>query len=387
MGRALRGGGVYVLVAVGLLAIAGCRPGAKKPGPGAEGGKERPTPVEVVVIQRGAIESAIKATSELETELSVQVFANTSNYVEELMVEEGDLVEAGDILLRLENDIQQTQYDRAQVRLDTLERDFERQKALYAENLISEQAFADFETQLKEQRLAVADAQRELRFTEVRAKIRGTISERLVNLGDNVNSGQQLFTIVDFESMIARVYLPETDLRRLSVGLGARVEAPALGSETFDAYVKRIAPTVDPNTGLIKVTIGFREVGTLLPGMFANVEIVTATQEDAILVPKATLVYDGEQTYVFRLDPDSEPPERLVSRVLVSPLLEDKENMQPEGGIEVGDQLVVAGKIGLSDGAKVRLPGDPEPEDDSDSEASSKGDSEKPSAEPSETEE
>lgn len=345
------------------LSLAGCRPPGAAKGKESEDEPEEPvTPVEIQVVERGAIESVIKANSELEAESKIQIFAKTANYVAELLVEEGDRVEEGDILLRLENDVQTTAFNRAKVRLETLERDYKRQTALFEEELISDQAYADFETQLKEQRLAFDDAQRELAYTDVRAKISGTISERMVNLGDNVSVGQHLFTIVDFKSLVARVFLPETDLSRIELDQSARVSAPALDDQVFPAYVKRIAPIVDPQTGLVKVTLGLREIGALRPGNFVNAEIITNTNSEAILVPKAALVYDGEQTYVFRLKSDTEPPERRIERVRIEARLEDKDNLEPVSGIEVGDRLVVAGKIGLTDDSRVRLPGDPKPE-------------------------
>jgi len=358
--EALLSGGLALSCVLGL---AGCRPPGGAKGPESSEKPEEPvTPVEVQVVERGAIESVIKANSELEAESKVQIFSRTANYVAELLVEEGDLVAEGDILLRLENDAQTTAYNRAKVRLETLERDYKRQKALFEEELISDQAFADFETQLKEQRLAFDDAERELAFTEVVAMISGTVSERMVNLGDNVTVGQHLFTIVDFDSMVARVFLPETDLSRIELAQSARLSAPALGNRMFSAFVKRIAPIVDPQTGLVKVTLGLREIGGLRPGNFVNAEIITDTNPGAILVPKAALVYDGEQTYVFRLKSDSKPSERRIERVRVEARLEDKENLEPVEGIDVGDQLVVAGKIGLTDDSRVRLPGDPKPE-------------------------
>ena len=134
---------------------------------------------------------------------------------------------------------------------------------------------------------------------------------------------------------------------------------PRLATQEFKGYVKRIAPIVESKTGTVKVTIGFSAIGQLRPGMYVDVELVTAKRADALLLTKRALLYDGELSYVFRL-----LPERKVERVLVEPRIADKLNIEPVSGFKEGDQIVVAGQTGLKDGAKVRLPEDPRPEDE-----------------------
>lgn len=320
--------------------------------------KDETLPVEVTNVTRGPIEATIRNSTHLEAEEEVKVFARTANRVTELLVEEGDEVEKGQVLLRLDNDIQKTAYGKAQSSWEKARREFERSQALFDEKLISEQTFRDAQYELKQRELAFEDAKRELEYTEVRAPIAGTISQRLVNYGDLVNLNQQLFDIVDFRSIVARIYVPEKNLPDLRLDQPARVTATAFGDEEFIGYVKRTAPVVEARSGTVKVTIGFKDVGQLRPGMYVDVELITARHPDALLITKRALLYDGELSYVFRLLPD-----RKVERVMLEPRIADKFNVEPMSGFKEGDQIVVAGQTGLKDGAKVRLPEDPRPED------------------------
>jgi membrane fusion protein (multidrug efflux system) len=240
--------------------------------------------------------------------------------------------------------------------LDKARQDFEREKSLFEQKLVSEQVFNAASFELRQLELAFADANRELEYTEVRAPISGRISLRLVKYGDLVNINQHLFDIVDFNSMVARIYVPEKNLPEIKLDQPARVTATPFGAREFKGYVKRIAPVVEARTGTVKVTIGFKEIGELRPGMYVDVELITAQRADALLLTKRALLYDGELTYVFRL-----LPERKVERVQVEPKIADKLNVEPVSGFKEGDQIVVAGQTGLKDGAKVRLPGDPLP--------------------------
>lgn len=356
----------WVILVAGccVLTFSGCSRWSKADG-AKDKDKEKPEegiPVEVTSLSRGEIESVYQVSTDLEAEEEVKVFSRTSNRVIELLVEEGDTIEKGQLLLRLEDDIQKTQLGKAEVKLLKAQQEFNRQKSLFEQKLISEQSFNDAHFELKQLQLAFDDAQRELHYTEVRAPIRGTIARRLINLGDHVTVNQHLFDIIDFDSIVARVYVPEKNLSQLRIGQPARVVATALGSDKIYAgYVKRIAPIVIAKTGMVKVTVGFNDVGQLRPGMYANVEIVLAKHNDALLISNRALVYDksNDQTYVFRLLPN-----RRVERVLVDAELRDKFHVAPTSGFKEGDAIVTAGQTGLKDGALVRLPGDPKPGDD-----------------------
>jgi membrane fusion protein (multidrug efflux system) len=336
--------------------MAGCR--RQPPGDAAKNaGETAAIPVEVAKLARGPIEAGLRTFATLEAEQDVKVFARTANRVVELRVEEGDRVTLNQILLRLDDTNQQVAVDKAAITLEKARQEFERLEALFAQKLISAQVHADARFDLRSRELALAEAQRELEFTIIRAPIDGTLSRRHVKLGDLVSPNQHLFDLVDFQSIVARVYVPEKNLPDLALDQVARVSAPALGDREFAGEVRRIAPVVDARTGTVKVTIGFDDIGPLRPGMYVDVDLVLARKTDALLLPKRALVLDGDQSFAFRLGED-----RRVQRVLVEAKVTDRLNVEPASGFHDGDEVVVAGQTGLKDGARVRLPGDPDPE-------------------------
>jgi len=332
--------------------------------------KTEAIPVEVEALTTGRIESTLRFSATLEAERDVQVFAEATRRVEALLVEEGDSVRKGQVLVRLQDEEQRSNVAKTSSELDQRQREYDRQKSLFEQNLISEQAFIDAEYQLDQTRLAFEDAQRELGYTEVRAPISGIVTERLVNLGDFVTVNQPLFRVIDFDSIVARIFVPEHALPQLDRGQQARLTADALGGAVFSGSVDRIAPVVDPGTGTIKVTVATPRQEGLRPGMYVQVELVTAIHENAVLIPKKALVYDNDQVFVFRLD-----GERTVERIPISISMQDSDSVEPQDGLVAGDEIVVAGQSGLKDGATVRLPGDPEPEEESEN-SKNEGDSE-----------
>ncbi len=324
---------------------------------------EEAVPVEVVALGRGRIESVLKFSTNLEAESEVQIFSEAARRVRQLLVEEGDEVKRGQLLIRLQDDAQRTALARAESQLKKAQREYERQTSLYEQQLISEETFTEATYNLEQLGLALQDAQRELGYTEVRAPITGTITSRLVNVGDQVTLNQHLFDIVDFDSIVARVYVPEKDLHRVEKGLEARIIAQAAGDdEPRTGTVDRMAPRVDPRSGTVKVTVSIPRNQELLPGMYVTVELITAVDLDALLVPKKALVYDADQIFVFRpksvTNEDGEE-ELRVERLLLRAVLEDRDNIEPDGVLEAGDRIVIAGQAGLKDGSLIRLVGQP----------------------------
>jgi len=326
-----------------------------------ENRKEEAVPVEVAALGHGEIEAVLRLSSNLEAEDEVQVFAEAPRRVTELLVEEGTPVRKGRTLIQLQDDEQKSAVAKAEIELKESERDYERAKELYEQKLVTEETYTEAGYKVERNRLALADARRELSYTQVRAPIAGIVTERLVNLGDQVTVNQPLFRIVDFDSIVARIYVPEKDMARLAVGQPARLKADALGGQVFAGSIDRISPIVDPATGTVKVTVATPRQEGLRPGMYVEVELVTAVHDAALLVPKRALVYDNDQVFVFRLK-----DERRVERLRVTALLENTDFIEPAGGLDAGDELIVAGQSGLKDNGLVRLPGDPEPTDDED---------------------
>jgi membrane fusion protein (multidrug efflux system) len=355
-----------LLMLPGTLVLQGCGAGDTEAGENPDTAeeiekKEEAVPVEVATLETGSIESVLRSSTNLEAEETVGVYAQAAERVADLLVEEGDTVQRGQVLVRLQADAQRTELAKAQGQLARAQREFNRQERLWTEKLISEQAYNDAAHELEQVRLAVDEAQLQLSYTVVRAPITGTVTRRAVNLGDQIGTSQLLFELVDFGTIVARIFVPEKELVHLSRGQTARIVAPALGGAEFTGRVERLSPIVDPQSGTVKVTVGIPgRPQNLRPGLYVDVSLVTDTRDQVVLVPKRALVYDQDQVFVYRIADAGEGGEggQTVERLLVEPALEDKENVLPaDGRLSVGDRIVIAGQAGLKDGATVRLLG------------------------------
>ena len=308
-------------------------------------------PVEVAALGRGSIESILRFSTNLEAESQVAVYSQAARRIIELRVEEGDTVAKGTVLVRLEDEEQRNEVARIESQLAKAQREAERQQNLWERELISEQAINEATYEVEQLDIALEDARRQLSYTEVRAPIAGTITNRLVNLGDTITVNQHLFDLVDFDSIVARIYVPEKELGRLRLGQTTRLFADSVGGEPRVGSVTRVAPIVDPRSGTVKVTVGIPRNQGLLPGMYVEAELVTDVHSDALLVPKQALVYEDNRAYLYRYLDDG-----TVERMTVRPLLTDREFIEPaDDELTTGDRIVIAGQAGLKNGARVRL--------------------------------
>jgi membrane fusion protein (multidrug efflux system) len=314
--------------------------------------EDQSVPVEITELSRGRIESILRFSTNLEAENEVQVISEAARKIRSLLVEEGDDVRQNQVLIRLQDEEQRNEIARVESQLANARREYERRTNLYGQQLISEQDYNQATYDLEQFEIALKDAQRQLSYTEVRAPISGTITQRMINIGDQISVNQHLFDIVDFDSIVARIYVPEKELYRIRPGQSARIFADAASGEERFGSIDRIAPRVDPRSGTIKVTVSIPRSQGLLPGMYVTAELITEVHEDALLLPKRAIVYDADQIFVFRLKDDS-----TVERLLIRPALQDRDNVEPAGTLNEGDRIVIAGQASLKDGSEVRIVG------------------------------
>ena len=341
-----------------LLLVAGCQAnaGGTDKGDKKEDTPEQPTPVVVAAVERGAIVSTISAASTIEAERQVTIHAESTGRLVDLTVEEGDKVKKGQVLARIRFDAQANSLVRANTSLAKAQLDFDRAEQLFNDKVIGQEAYLQAKNALEIAQIDLTDRSREMRNTKVTAPFDGTITLRKVTEGAFISNGAELLTIVDFSTLVARVFVPEKQLDRIQVGQAAEVIGKAAKGRKGQGKVLRIAPTIDAGTGTVKLTVSLPPelAGPqgFLPGMYAEVTLTTDSRSDVPLVPKSAVIRDEEQTYLFTLVGD--PATGFTGkRVRVETGLTDPERIEIVKGLAVGEPVIVAGQTGLKDGARV----------------------------------
>ncbi len=357
--------GLLSAFAAGTTLSAGCQAKAGKDGFGRSGDKdkdreeeeEEAVPVVPGTIELGSITAVITAASTIEAEKQVTIHAESTGRIVALTSEEGDKVKKGQNLARIRFDAQSSALLRANTSLSKAEEDARRAEMLYRDGVIGKEEHDQAQNALSLARLDVKDRNREIRNTKIVAPFTGTITERFVAEGAFVNNGAQVLSITDFNSLVARVYVPEKELDQLTLGQSAEIVGKAAKGRQGVGTVDRIAPIVDASTGTVKVTIKLPPElcgpGGFLPGMYAEVVLTTEERENIPLVPKSAVVYDEEQSYLFVIPEGGE--ELRAKRVRVEVGLQDAERIEIVDGPEAGAKIIIAGQSGLKDDALIVL--------------------------------
>lgn len=321
---------------------------------------EQPSPVVVGAVERGAITATISAASTIEAERQVTVNAESTGRLVDLSVEEGDEVKAGQVLARIRFDAQASSLVRANTSLAKARTDFARVEQLYKERVLGEEEYQKARNALDIAELDLRDRAREMKNTKVTAPFAGTITQRKVTEGGFVSNGAELLQVTDFNTLVARVFVPEKELDRVKVGQEALVVGKAAKGRRGAGEVARISPIVDAGTGTVKMTVALPPelAGSqgFLPGMYAEVTLTVDHREGVALVPKGAIVHDEEQTYVFVPEGADSPDDAAglkARRVRVELGLQDSERVEIVKGLAAGDPVIVAGHTGLKDGAKI----------------------------------
>lgn len=307
-------------------------------------------PVSVAAVTQGTVSSYLSATANIVPDNEVEILAEAEGRVSRLAAEEGDYVAKGQELVTLDRGDHEIAFNKAKLKTTNARLAYERGEKMVRESLISQEAFDKMTMDHEVARHELAEAEYRLSKTSIRAPFAGRITLRGVEPGQHVRPGDQLFTVADFEPLVARIYLPEKDVLGLQVGQEARLTLKAAESVRFAGRIRQVSPVVDAATGTVKVTIeAVRPPASVRPGGFVTVEVVRETRAQAVLVPRQAVLRELGSAHVF-VARNGKAERRAVALGL-----EEGDNVQAVSGLAVGDQVIVAGQGSLKPGAAVKI--------------------------------
>jgi len=339
---------ILILAIAGISTLTGCGTGEASVTDQAAIQAATPVPVETAQPYRSDIFATYEATAAITSDADAPVIARVSGELVELLIEEGDTVDAGQVLARLDGRRLRLEMLAAKANLARASKEYKRNIDLHERGLISASMFEGLEFDL-----AALEANYKLSalnydYSNIRATIAGVVSAREIKPGQNINAGDVAFQITETTELLAYLQIPQSQLSKFQAGHAATLQVAAMPDTEFQTSIIRVSPTVDPRSGTFRATMLIQNKdGDLAPGMFGRFTIAYEQHADALVIPAGALLDDDEQTSVYVVS-DGE----VVRRVIETGIEADGK-VEILDGLSENEQVVVVGHGGLHDGSRV----------------------------------
>jgi membrane fusion protein (multidrug efflux system) len=338
--------GLAVLATAAL--VAACAPAKGGPG-GAAGMKMPPVPVDVAVVEPQTVRDGFHALGTLEADEQVQVTSEVAGIVRSLPFAEGQPIARGGVIAVLDDREARAEADRAKAVLERESLEATRMGKLRERGTVSAQEHERALTNQAVARANLAQAQARLAKTRVLAPFSGVVGRRRISPGAYVKSGDVITDLARLDVLRLSFQAPERFAGRLRVGSRVDVRPAAFPERSLIGEIRVIDPMIEPTTRTLSLLARVPNPGrTIIPGMSADVMATLTVRENALVVPDEAVFAEGNQSFVFKVNPDSS-----VVRTAVALGLRDSARVEVLSGLVAGDVVVRAGHQKLFPGARV----------------------------------
>ncbi|MCR9250666.1 MAG: efflux RND transporter periplasmic adaptor subunit [bacterium] len=304
------------------------------------------------------------ATGSIVPRKEVALKSQVSGVVDKLYVQEGDIVEIGDLIAKIKiipnvvalNNAE-AQLNTAKINYDNAEKELRRQKQLFDEKVISEFDYNQFLLDFKLRAQEVEAAQNNLELIKVgssrktgnvsnlvKSTVKGMILDIPVKEGtfiiesNTFNEGTTISSIADMKEMIFEGKVDESEVGRISEGMDLILSVGAIEAEKFNAKLEFISPKGENDDGAIKfdikAAIELKESVFLRAGFSATADIVLDKRDNVLAVKESNLIFDGDKVFV-----EIEKAEQQFEKTEVTTGLSDGINIEVVGGLKEGDKI------------------------------------------------
>ena len=222
-----------------------------------------------VIINESSTDTLFIMGGKIATDDSIDVSSNIAGKIDELPVDLGKKVKAGDVVAKLDTAELQSKVDEAQWEVSTAQTNLSNAQGNKDSNPSD---VSGYQSQLSQAQSQLKASQEALDAAVIKAPISGTVSARNVNIGDMATAGEPIVSIVNGSNLYVNAYAPARILNQIRVGQNVAVKIPDMSDDEFSGKIAVINSKLEPRSSdvLVKVTLNNKN-GLLKPGMFAEV--------------------------------------------------------------------------------------------------------------------
>ncbi|MCS2608943.1 efflux RND transporter periplasmic adaptor subunit [Halomonas dongshanensis] len=297
----------------------------------------------------------LEALGTLQADESVTLSATVTETIAELAFDDGEQVDAGQLLVRLEDAQARAELRAAEALRDERRNTLDRSRQMQDRNLAARAEVEDNQARLRQAEAEIARLQARLESFRISAPFAGRVGLRTLSPGTLVTPGTALVTLDKLDVMKLDFSVPEMFLSRLTPGLTLRATTPAYPDDVFRGEIATIGTRVDPSSHSIDIRAVLDNADLRLrPGMLMQV-VIQQRQRDALVIPEAAIEPVGDRHFVMVIDSlDGETRLRQQRIDIGERRLGEVEVLD---GLSPGELVVSHGLQSARDGLAVRLLG------------------------------
>ncbi|WP_223548213.1 efflux RND transporter periplasmic adaptor subunit [Pseudomonas sp. A-B-19] len=315
-------------------------------------------------------QSRLPSVGTLKALQGVDLRLETDGTVIDVQFESGQKVKAGQPIVRLDSAVESALLETALADLGLAQLDYNRGSQLVGSQAISKGEFDRLSAVLKKSRATVNQLKAALEKKRIIAPFSGTIGIRQVDVGDYVASGTTIATLQDLSSLYVDFFVPEQSVPKIALGQPVQVIVAAYPTQEYPGTISAINPKVENSTRNVQVRATLANPdGTLMPGMFASLQVLLPDPQPHIVVPESAITYTlyGNSVYVAvpKKTKDGSPekddkgqPVLIAERRFVETGEHRDGQVMITKGVQSGEKVVTAGQLKLDNGTHIAISDD-----------------------------
>lgn len=314
------------------------------------GGPGARVQVAIAPVRQAPVVERVESIGTARAREAITVTSRVSGIVAAINFEEGQKVEAGQVLVELDRSQQVAAYDRARAAADDARTRLNRARQLRATQAVAEAQIDQLEAALRQAEAQVREAAARIEEMKIIAPFAGRVGLRQVSLGALIQPGTVVTTLDDLTRLRVEFAIPEVFIARLAAGQRVEATSAAYGDRRFAGVVTVIDTRIDPATRTVRAIAEFDNPDeTLKPGLFLNIALTLAERPTALLVPEEAIDPVGDRAFVFAVRNGRAVRQEVKLGTRVRGEVEVLEGIAPD------EQVVVRGLQRLRDGVPVNV--------------------------------
>ena len=322
-----------------------------------------PTTVSSAVVKEEDWAPTLSAIGSVSAVQGAVVSAELGGVVAEINFQSGGVAKKGDVLMRLDSSAEEAQLHTAEADLELAKANLDRERDLAARKVVSKQELDTAQSTFGQKQGAVDNMRAFITKKQIRAPFDGMLGIRQVNVGQMINSGQQVVQLTALDRVYVDFALPQQNLPQLAAGYEARVHADSLPGREFKGKVTAINSMVDNVTRNISLQATLdNSAHELRPGMFVKVDVILPEKSKTLVIPGSAVSYAPYGNSVFVIDNKKDPKTGKESQSLRQAFVRIGEArgdfVAVTEGLKPGDVVVSTGVFKLRNGMPVVINND-----------------------------